>query len=83
MMETVDVRVTIFWCGETKQISVPVEVQSFEPGKRCARSIAAIKAAALMGVPFTEVLRIGSFEMLKEDKTRLRELFGKREETTA
>ena len=83
MTETVEVLVKIFDRGETKQVTVPVEVECFDPARLCWKSIANIKAAALLELPFTTLERAARYGLRPEDKARLRALYGKREEEPA
>lgn len=75
-MQTVECLVQIFDRGRTRQEIVPVEEEAIR--KKCWRPIAAVKAAALMGVPFQDVLERGKFGFRPADKARL---FGRAAET--
>lgn len=83
MMETVEVLVKIFDRGEARQVTVPVAVECFDPGRLCWKAIANIKAAALLEMPFITLERAAQYGLRPEDKDRLRELYGKREEEPA
>ena len=75
MMETVEVLVRVFDRGETKQVTVPVEAECFDPERLCWKSIANIKAAALLEVPFTLMERAARYGLRREDRERLREMY--------
>lgn len=79
-METVDVLVRIFDRGKAKAVTVPVELECFNPARTCWKTIANIKAAVLLELPFTELERGARYGLRQEDKTRLAEIYGKREE---
>jgi hypothetical protein len=65
----VDCLVEIWDRGQTRQEIVPVEIKAIR--KKCWRPIAAMKAAALMGLPFQDVLARAHFGFHEEDKARL------------
>ena len=75
-METVEVLVQVFDRGQTKEVTVPVEAECFDPERLCWRSIANIKAAALLGLPFTVMERAARYGLRPDDKARLRALYG-------
>ena len=68
-METVDVMVQVFDRGEVRRTVVPVEEECFE--KACWKSIANIKAAVILEVPFTLLERAAKYGLRPEDKARL------------
>ncbi len=74
--ETVDVLVQVFDRGETKRVVVSVGVECFDPEKLCWKSIANIKAAALLGLPFTMLERATKYGLRPADKAQLREVYG-------
>jgi len=79
----VDVLVQVFDRGEVKRIVVPVEEECFDPEKVCWKGIANIKAAALLGLPFTLLDRAARYGMRPADKARLRVMYGGDEGTAA
>ena len=74
-METVEVLVKIFDRGEARQVTVPVEVECFDPARLCWKSIANIKAAALLELPFTTLERCAKHGLKPEDRERLRAMY--------
>jgi hypothetical protein len=74
-LAVVDCLVEIWDRGQTRQEIIQVETEAIR--KQCWRPIAAIKAAALMGLPFQDVLDRAKFGFHREDKARL---FGKTQE---
>lgn len=77
-MDDVKVLVRVFWCGQTRSEVVSVPVSAF-PGK-CWRVIAAMKAAALLGIPFTEVSGKAKYGLNPENISQLTEICGGRAE---
>ena len=75
LMETVECQVTIWDRGQARKEIVDVEVEAIRA--RCWRPIAAIKAAVLLELPFTEIMARAKFGFRREDKERL---FGKAQE---
>lgn len=71
-MDDVQVLVKVFWCGSTRKIIVTVPEEAFV--KHCWKPIAAMKAAALMELSFTDVERLAQYGLRPEDKQRLAEL---------
>lgn len=71
-MDDVQVLVKVFWCGSTRKIIVTVPEEAFV--KRCWKPIAAMKAAALMEISFTDVERLAKYGIRPEDKQWLAEL---------
>ena len=71
-MDDVKVLVQIFWLGSVRKEIVEVPEEAF--AKRCWKPIAALKAAVMMGIPFTDMLDKAKFGLLPEDKARLAEL---------
>lgn len=76
MMETVEVLVKVFDRGQTKEVTVPVEAECFDPERLCWKSIANIKAAALLEVPFTLMERAARYGLRRVDRERLRAMYG-------
>ena len=75
-METVEVLVRVFDRGKTKEVTVPVETACFDPERLCWKSIANIKAAALLEVPFTLMEQAARYGLRPADRKRLREMYG-------
>lgn len=75
-METVEVLVRVFDRGQLREEIVQVETECFRPGHLCWKSIAALKAAVLLELPFVQVERSAKYGMRPESKARLQELFG-------
>lgn len=71
-MDDVQVLVMVYWCGSTRKEIVTVPEEAFV--KRCWKPIAAMKAAALMALSFTDVERLAKYGLRPEDKQRLAEL---------
>lgn len=80
-METVEVLVQVFDRGQLRKEIVQVETECFRPGHMCWKSIAALKAAVLLDMPFVQVERSAKYGMRPEAKARLWELFGGSGET--
>ena len=70
-MDDVQVLVKVFWCGSIRKEIVTVTEDAVL--SKCWRTIAAMKAAALMGIPFPDVCRSAKYGLLPEDKARLEE----------
>lgn len=68
-MDDVQVLVKVFWCGSVRKEIVTVPEEAFV--KQCWKPIAAMKAAALMEIPFTDVERLAKYGLRPEDKQRL------------
>ena len=69
MSATVDCLVQIWDRGQTRKEVVSVEEEAIR--KQCWRPVAAIKAAALLGLPFQDVLERARYGFRPEDKARL------------
>ena len=83
MTEQIDVLVRVFYRGQTRTQIVPVETSCFEPGKSCWKTVACVKAAVLLELPFAWLLERAKYGMKPEDLERLRELYGGRREAAA
>lgn len=70
-MDDVQVLVQVFWCGSTRKEIVTVPEDAVL--SKCWRTVAAMKAAALMGIPFPDVCQRAKYGLLPEDKARLEE----------
>lgn len=68
-MELIEVMVRVFYLGRRREAIVEVAEEAFV--KKCWRPIAALKAAVLMGIPFTDMDRLAKFGLRPEDKQRL------------
>lgn len=77
-MDDVEVQVTVWDRGQTRQTIVTVPVSSFET--RCWRTVAALAAAVYMKLPFTEIEGKCKFGLRTADKERLAELCRETEE---
>ena len=81
MSNQIDVLVQVFDRGRTRTQIVPVEESCFEREKSCWKTIACIKAAVLLELPFAWLLERAKYGLRPEDKARLRELYCIRQET--
>ena len=67
-MDDVQVLVKVFWCGSVRKEIVEVPEEAFV--KDCWRTIAALKAAVMMEIPFSDVDRLAKYGLRPEDKKR-------------
>lgn len=73
----VDVLVQVFDRGEVKRVVVPVEDECFAPEQICWKTVACIKAAVVLELPFTMMIEMQiKYGLRPEDKDRLREMYG-------
>lgn len=77
-MDDVEVQVTVWDRGQTRQTVVTVPVSSFET--RCWRTVAALAAAVYLKLPFVELEGKCKFGLRPADKERLAELCREKEE---